>query len=690
MTSSSSLPTPGRRLSTVLVLCLIAVLGVLIYSNTFHAKFHFDDTSSILENPAVRDPFDLPRIWKAHGSRALGYWTFALNYYLGYKNVTGYHAFNLAVHVLAALFVFLLIRVTFETPRMRGTMPPWESDLLALTGALMFLAHPVQTQAVTYIVQRLASMTALFYIAAVYFYVKAGLGKKRGYFWGSVACALAATFSKQTAYTLPFMLLLYEFMFMKRPGDRSRNSFLRVAPFFAPLLLVFFAHYVPALGSRGMEGVTRADTDMSRWHYFLTQISVIVTYLRLLLAPVRQSLDYSYPITTTFWNLRTVGCFFLLALLAVLAFRIRKKNRLITFGFCWFLIALSVESSFLPIKDVIFEHRLYLPMAGAVMAALGLMQVVFRNTNRIVILGSVLVIVWGVLAFRRNFVWRDPVALWSDVVRNFPENARAYNNLSNAYFNQDDLDTALKYIQRSLELDPNVAVPHYNYGRILDKKKRHREAIAEFNESLRISGSYAKAMIGLGNAYMSLNSPKDAIEQFKKSVVNPFNEDAYVNLGNAYMQLGEVDNAIQAYSGALASEPRYKEAHSGIGAAYILNGQYDLAREHLEKAVRLDPGYKDAQTNLAVLMDLLGRPVEERAKIIEGLRVTPSDELRDRLTALPGGLSGLPPEYAGAKDFREAPEEVKRAVAAVNQLKGLPRLPKTVKPVDRYKPAGAQ
>ena len=183
---------------------VLAMLGFAIYSNTFSSPFVFDDFAAI-GNRAIRH-FDLPVLWHAFNTRFVVGLSLAFNYALGKENVTGYHLFNTLIHILNSYLLYRLMRLIFRTSK---NPPLADSKLLSFLTALLFLVHPVQTQAVTYIWQRATSLASFFYLGSLVFYIRARL---KNSLWDYAICLLFAVlgmFTKEIVFTLPFAIALY-------------------------------------------------------------------------------------------------------------------------------------------------------------------------------------------------------------------------------------------------------------------------------------------------------------------------------------------------------------------------------------------------------------------------------------------------------------------------------------------------
>ena len=412
----------------VLSVFLIATLSTIIYSNTFYASFHFDDTPAIVENYAIHR-FDVREIFST-SSRPVLDLTFALNYYFGKLNVFGYHLVNLMLHIANGIILYFIMLwtinpLTAKSKELRakskgqetneeelyapGSMPYVNSSTnfrLPLYASLIFIAHPIHTQAVTYIVSRSSVLATTFYLLALLLFIRAF--KQRAKSEGLIANSkeqivkeeeqsaksegspalsstllakrsklflagafLASCFgmgTKQEAATLPLMLFIYDFYFISK-GDWKviRGHYKIHLAMFSTLAIVLYLSfsglqtYISFDYAKGIP--MPQEEPITSFQYFLTQLHVIPYYIRLLFIPANLNLDYDWPITRNI-DLPTVFFFVLLTSLIIVAIILFRRARLVSFGIIWFFVTLSVTSSFVVIYDVIFEHRLYLPSIG--------------------------------------------------------------------------------------------------------------------------------------------------------------------------------------------------------------------------------------------------------------------------------------------------------------------------------------
>jgi tetratricopeptide (TPR) repeat protein len=533
---------PSGRRRALLGLAVPLALGVLAYSNSLDGQFVFDDVPSIVENPVVHDLGSFAPGGDGHVSRptrTVGYLSFALNYRIGGLEVTGYHAVNLGIHLASAALVFALVLLTFRTPRLASSPLARSSHAVAMAAAALFVAHPIQTQAVSYIVQRLTSLAALFYLLALVLFAATRLADPARPAWrrvagdvAVVACAALAMKSKEIAFTLPFAVALYDLSFLDgSPWARAR----RLAPValtlaIIPLTLVDVGAPLSQVVAEA-EAKTAVQITIPRLHYLATELPVIASYLRLLLWPVGQSVDPD----VTFWDSFLAppvlaGGMVIAALLALAAAlylytrssRVERKLdpawRVVAFGIVGFFLALSVESSVIPIVDPMNEHRVYLPSAAffvAVAAALGLVARALAPDRAGRLAGGIAVALAAVLAvgtYARNEVWTDELSLWSDAAAKATRKARPWNNMGVALHDRGRHEEGRAALQNALRIEPSHPEAYYNLARIvLTVDGRPEQAVPLLERALRLNPGYLDARVNLAAALLKLNRPADVI-----------------------------------------------------------------------------------------------------------------------------------------------------------------------------------
>lgn len=600
---------------------LILLIGFIAYSNSFSVPFHFDDVRNIVENHQIKD---LGNFWPPIGSRWFGYLTFALNYRFHGLDVRGYHTVNLAIHVINALLVYFLIVLTFKTPYYAQSPLKDRSTVIALFSGLLFAAHPVQTQAVTYIVQRFASLATMFYLVSLVFYIQwrivslPGQGRERherlstyasrleSSFWylASLFSTVLAMKTKEIAFTLPLVVVLYEFMFFK---GTIKKRLLWLIPLLLTLLIIPLSLISldkpigDIIGDVG--GATRLQSTLSRWDYLFTQFRVIVTYIRLIFLPINQNLDYDYPAYYSFFEPAVFLAFlFLSSLLALSVYLVYRSRfmpsafRFTAFGIFWFFITLTVESSVIPIADIIYEHRLYLPSIGAFIAITSSLFIVISKPKRqwLGVEKAILSIFVLMLAtflgatYSRNIVWQNEISLWSDVVKKSQGKVRGYINLGQAYQHKELFLPAIEMYNKSLQINSNLFFAYNNLGIIYEKLALYDEALKNFMIAITIRPNSAEPYNNAGIIYAKFGKYDRAIENYSKAItINPTFVEAYTNRGNAYDEKGHPDKAIEEYNNAIALDPTYANAYLNRGYAYVgINKSYNAFLD-FQKACRL-------------------------------------------------------------------------------------------------------
>jgi tetratricopeptide (TPR) repeat protein len=355
---------------------------------------------------------------------------------------------------------------------------------------------------------------------------------------------------------------------------------------------------------------TRLQSYLGRWEYLATQGRVIMTYLRLVVLPVNQNLDYDYPVYRSFLEPAVLGSFGVLALLWCLGIYLAVRSRkgepgpgLIAYGIFWFFITLSVESSVIPIVDVIFEHRMYLPMVGVVIGVstavftgieeLGRRKPVAKPAAAAVIAGlMVLVMILGWSTYRRNRIWQSQLSLWEDVVRKSPEKMRGNYSLANEYLNAGLTDRAIEQFQRSIRIggDDYIVEAHNNLGLAFIAKGRMDKAIAQFKAAIELGPDDPEGYNNLGGLYMGLGRIGDGSGQFEKAArLDPDSPDIQFNLGRAYLSLGSYQSAIEHLERARELDTGDHEIIEYLGLAFVAIGSLDKAAEQFQAAIRLKP-----------------------------------------------------------------------------------------------------
>lgn len=625
------------------VTLLLALLGTAAYWNSFHTPFHFDDTAHIAENPAVRTWSTINQVvpWRP----VLGA-TLVLNYQLGKLEVLGYHVGNLAIHILAGVLLWALLLHTLRTPRLAATLGPVAAGL-SLVIALLWLLHPLQTQAVTYIVQRGESLASLFYLLAVYAAARAWRSPHLWRWWSLAAVAtILSLLSKQIGFTVPFVILLYYWLFYPEVRWTERLYY-----WLPPLLAMPVVGVIMARLAAASEGSVGSHLAFGPVGYALTQAKVLTTYLRLAVVPVRQCLDYGWPVA----SIGEVAPY-LLVWLAIGGGTLWGIWRRAPWSFLAgaFFFILAPTSSFMPIADLIVEHRMYLALACVLTGVgLGLWWLGQR-----LLPSQPLVLLWvvgalgaaggGWLTHQRNLVYASDAALWTNTLIVAPTNARAWCNLGSALLQQDKLPEAVDAEKQALKLRPDYAEALCNLGSALMRQDHFQEALghleraiaikpefawawrtkaicllklnraadgaAAAQESLRLRPDYPEAMTALAECELQLKQTAEAVRHFQQALSMATSD--YVthnNYGCALMDMGRLDDAMAQFTTALTKAPKHAVSYINIGDLLCKLGRYEEAEKRYREALELEPDNIQIHICLGTCMRWRNRPQDALA-----------------------------------------------------------------------------
>ena len=591
------------------LLLFLGVLVFLLYANTLTGPFIFDDRPNIQENQKIR----LSRL-SVKGLMAAGFESpahrrpvanisFALNYFLHRHNVVGYHLVNILIHILNSILLYFLAKTTLNTPALRQRYDSFSLAWIPLFSAFIWGLHPLQTQSVSYIIQRMNSLATLFYILSILLYAKYRLAQNvrhRGWLLaGCAASGILAIGSKEIAATLPFFIILYEWYFLRDSSTSQLKNKILIpigALLFLTILMIVYLGPEPV----GKILADYAERDHTAIQRVLTEFRVVIFYISLIIwpHPSRLNLDHEFlissslvsPITTLFSIAAIVGAI-------GAAIYLVKKSPLISFSILWFFGNLVIESSVIGL-EIIFEHRTYLPSIMLILMLVSLAFKAIKPGGLCIALLGVLIIAASIGTYERSKVWASPVALWQDCVSKSPRKARPYNNLGVALASAGRIQEAFESYHMALKLKPDYALAHYNLGYTLARHGNLDKGLRHLNESRRIDPNNPEVHNDLGIVLIMLGRLDEAVNHFREALqINPSYSRAHNNLGIALGRQGNLAEAVDHYQAALRLDPEYVEAHNNLGLALQRQGKFEAARQHFSEALRIDPGYKAARKN---------------------------------------------------------------------------------------------
>ncbi len=597
--SASSFSIP-----TWLGLTLLSILGTVIYANSLDCAFQLDDFQSIVNNAGIRNLGEVSAWWNIVPTRALGYGSFALTYHWAEYDLFYWHLTNLMIHLVNAILVWALSLQIFALPKLHGTAVARDRQLLAFSIALLFVSHPLATGSVTYLVQRLAALVSTFYLLSVLLYLKGrssnGNSLTRALFFvGAGFAALAAFWTKENAFTLPLIILLLEVYFLQsRPlsftfGDYRFVGLLGVCAAVVVLLLFKFPH---SIFKPIAPDLVNNFTEITPVNYLLTQFSVIVKYIQMLLVPIHQNVDYDFPVANSLFDTRTFICLALLLALVGVALKLYRSHLLLSFGIFWFLMTLSVESSIIPISDVIFEHRTYLPSFGFFLVLVVAAHQYLGANKRVALVALFvgLIGVYSLLTINRNKVWKTPLTLWSDVIEKSPDKARGYNNRGIMYNEAKKYDLALSDFNKAIALQPKYATAFYNRGIAYQNIQNTQAAFQDFEQALKMDSTHVEAFNSRGLLHQAAQRFPQALADYDKAIqLQPTYFKGYFNRGILFGVLNRLNEAMLDFDKAIALNPNLGDTYYNRAVVTFNQGNKEKACNDWQIAYK--KGYAQAK-----------------------------------------------------------------------------------------------
>ncbi len=539
-------------------------LGLLIYGQSFGFGFVFDDDQFIVNNPYIHNLSKVHEIEQALPlTRLVGIYTFALNYHFHGLNPTGYHLFNVVLHLVVTGLVWALANLLFK-------IVGKEPKQLPFFMALLFLVHPLQTQAVTYISQRFESLATLFYLTTIYCYLSARISKdmlsKVILFLIAAVSAFLGIMTKEVAITIPLMLLACEWILLpsKNPSAKSsRNLMISVGGVlfllvFLKLLRSGFNMFITALPSQSHDGDT-----IVLGNYLLTQMRVFLTFVRLFFVPYPQNVDYDYPLSVSIIDplLTLVGAG-LVSFLILAMIRIRHKWPLISFGLAWVLITFSINLA--PRANVIWEHKFYLMSFGFLIATVSVLANLIHKRSSLIFIVCAVTAGFTFLSFQRNHIWQNDFTLWEDGIKRSPNKVRVYVDLAKAKGTHGQLQQAITLLTQKLSVTPN------HYGSLMAR---------------------AGLQYRLGNYDLATEDLRQAV------IVRPNFIDFY-KLSLIYSEQKQMDKALDALNTSILLNDNFLPAYIDRAMIFVQKKNYIFAVGDLVKAQKIQPQNKVIQNNI--------------------------------------------------------------------------------------------
>lgn len=609
-----------QRRATFLAGAAIAVAAALAYANSFFGPFIFDDFLSIPQNPTLHSltaALTPPGGGVTVTGRPVLNLSFALNWLVSGDAVWSYHWLNLAIHVAAGLALFGVVRRTAALAASRAGGRAEETGL-ALAVALLWTVHPLQTESVTYIVQRAESLAGLWYLLTLYAFLRS-LEGRRTRVWQAVAVGscLLGMGTKEVMVTAPVVVWLHDRTFVagsfREAWRRRRGFYLALAATWLPLAVLVFA-----AANRG--GSAGFSAGLGFGAYVATQFGAVVHYLRLAVWPTPLIIDYGAQ--RVGGVAEVVGWSAVVGVLGggtlVALWRRRAAGFL---GAAFFLIL--APTSLVPIvRQTMAEHRMYLPLAAVVAAAVWVGRRWLGRWSWLAFGPAVLVL--AVMTFARNFDYRSSEAIWRDTVQKRPENPYAHNNYGNLLAQAGRLEEALTHYESAMQLAPAQAEGFFNAGKALVALGRVEEGAARYAEAVRLRPGDGEARRALALAQARAGQVESALAQLEEARrLAPQRVELESDFGDVLRMAGRPAEAVTHYEAALRLRADDVRALRGLGDALRELERLPEALHALERAVVVAPERPEVRNDLGLTLLLADRPAEAVVQFEAALQLNP-------------------------------------------------------------------
>jgi len=641
---------------------LIIAVSVFVYANSIRNGFTFDDKFIIQKNELIRSLNNIPAIFrssywpKVQGEpnkglyRPLAILTYALDYSIWKLNPAGYHIFNVLNHSLNGIVLFLIILLLQKGRE--------NAELTALAAALIFICHPINTEAVSGLVGRADTLATLFILLSLLFYIlmrrpvnqqvnkqvqQANKARQKAphalspfsrehwgaksnikYYYLSLVSFGLALFTKEIAVTLPGIILLYDISLSGKGGGTSAGKLKYYAGYLAVMAgyMIIRTNVIGLVGPSATGQVMQGHTILMK---FYTMVKVFVEYIRLLFYPVNLYTDYnsSFAYALKLTDPGVIISVAALFLYVIIFFKSYKRSKLLFFSMGWFLIAILPVSQLIPIGAIMAERFLYLPGIGfCILLGTGMSQVHEKKGGKVFILLVVLTaLFFSIMTIRRNLDWYSDYTLWKAAAKTVSTNARAYYEIGTAALKEDKYDEVIDAMKESIRLSGAITASdtkryallpesylHWvwlNLGLAYQKKGETDNAIEAYKKVIEIKPDYVASYNNLGNAYLSKNMTEEALNMYKKSIeVDPNTAEGYYNLGILYSRKGDNNKALQLYSKAITIRPEYADVWFASGIVEYNRRDYARAAQLFKKAVEINPGFTAAKSNYEISLEM--------------------------------------------------------------------------------------
>lgn len=541
----------------ILVFIIFLGVGLTIYSNSFSNKFFWDDDDSIVNNEYIKDFKYFPNYFSenliAGSGKVTNYWrpalliSFAIDYHLYGLNPVGFHVNNTILHIIVAFLLFVLL---FELSK--------GNKYIAFLSALIFLIHPLQTEAITYVAGRADPLSSIFLLLSLIFYInfrKKKIKHKNYFLIISLISFFLGLLTKEQIILAPLLIVLIEGIFFFKK-ENWKKSFKILIPYFS-LSIIYFVSRITFLNFNnilaGMDYMVNYNSSL--WIRLLTFTWVFNKYIFLMFAPLNLHMAYEVSPILSFFSWPVLLFLIFISILFFFIFKNIKKEKMISFSLLWFFIILLPRTNIFKINRPLYEHWLYLPLAGFFFFLFSLVSVLIKKIERgkikkiVKILSIILFVIFSIflshLTIQRNKDWKDPITFYEKNLKYTPNSFIQRNNLGMAYADEGYHDKAVKQYSRSIAIYDYYPQVHYNLANSLISLKNINEAKKEYQKAIKISPSFSYPYINLLKIYIEENKKEESLVLLKKLEENVPFEYYFDSALPIFLNFKEFDKAIE-------------------------------------------------------------------------------------------------------------------------------------------------
>jgi Tfp pilus assembly protein PilF len=571
----------------------------------------------------------------------------ALNYYFGEDDVFGYHIVNLSIHFLASIFLFLLIFHTLNLPLVKAKYGP-NSYSIAILATVLWVINPMQTQAVTYIVQRMASMAGMFYVMSMYFYLKGRTSQNKllriTHYLFCFTTAILAFASKENAAMLPISIFFFDLFLIQglTKENIKKNSYVLLVLILIPLAFALI-RMGPSVFSPEHLTASYAHRGYTLFERLLTQPRVILLYLSLLFYPMPGRLSISHDIAISYGLLEPLTT--ILAILFIVLFLgvtlvQSKRWPLPSYCILFFFLNHLIESTIFPL-ELVFEHRNYIPsmllfVPVAILIVRGItffsykkkMQTVFCIFIILILVGQ------GHSTFMRNFVWKTEESLWLDAIDKSPNLPRPHHNLGRYYCEIGLIEKGISEYGLAIAMERGSYgetrhKTHYNLALAYRARNKEDKAIEHLKKAIEMDPGFSDAHTNLAAILITKREYDEAFDHLIKALTyNNKNPQAHNNLGIVLLKKRRFEEAVSEFKKALTTENESVSTLLGLGIAYKYKKEFFKAKYYLRRA--LEKNRKNIMTRLHLIetLFLMQDKASLEALVEETLDVIPPETMK--------------------------------------------------------------